>query len=372
MEAHEVGTGAAWRSHVGIPVRNLWMLLVYASDLAGFGEALETGVDGDAELNDLLARLLTVVVERRLRRSLSRGYVDRREALPRVRGRIDWLKTECGMLLRRGKVMCRYEDLTQNTPRNRLVRVALEQMSRRVRNSDLAADCRQLAGVLAAAGVVTALPTRAEMSRDRIARHDSDDRLMVAASRLALDLVLPSEAGNDAYATRLQRDETLLRTIFERAIAGLYRHELHGRDGWRVNAQKSLYWQAKQPTSGMTGRLPSMTADIVLERGSRRIVVDTKFTNALKPRQYGGSGFDSGHIYQIYAYLRSQAGNGDDVADAAEGILLYPAVDEVMDEAVTIQGHRLRFVAVDLSLRSAELRKSLLDAVRGPAATNSD
>ncbi|PVE52692.1 5-methylcytosine-specific restriction system specificity protein McrC [Arthrobacter sp. TPD3018] len=346
------------------------MLLVYASDLAGFGEALEAGMDGDAELDDLLARLLTVVVERRLRRSLSRGYVDRREGLPRVRGRIDWLETECGMLLRRGKVMCRYQDLTQNTPRNKLVRVALEQMSRRIRNSDLAADCRRLAGVLAAAGVITEMPTRAEMSRDRIARHDSDDRLMVAASRLALDQILPSEVGGDAYATRLQRDEMLLRAIFEKAVAGLYRHELHGRDGWRVNAQKSFHWQAEQPTSGIIGRLPSMAADIVLERGSRRIVVDTKFTNALKPRRYAGPGFDSGHIYQLYAYLRSQAGAGDDVADAAEGILLYPAVDEVMDEAVTIQGHRLRFVAVDLSLPSAELRKSLLDAVRGPAATS--
>lgn len=367
-----VGTDATWSSHVGIPVRNLWMLLVYASELAGFEEAHEASVDGDVELSDLLARLLTVVVERRLRRSLSRGYVDRRKALSRVRGRIDWLETECGMLLRRGKVMCRYQDLTQNTPRNRLVRVALENISRRVRNFDLASDCRRLAGVLAAAGVATDMPTRTEMSKDQIARHDADDRLMVAASRLALDLVLPSEADGDAYATRLMRDETLLRIIFEKAVAGLYRHELHGRDGWRVSSQKKLHWQTERATSGMSGRLPLMAADIVLECGSRRIVVDTKFTNALKPRQYGGHGFDSGHIYQLYAYLRSQAGAGDDAADVAEGILLYPAVDEVLNESVFIQGHRLRFVTVDLSLPSEALRKSLLDVVRGPAITDAD
>ncbi|TCP65521.1 hypothetical protein [Sphingomonas sp. PP-CE-1G-424] len=106
--------------------------------------------------------------------------------------------------------------------------------------------------------------------------------------------------------------------------------------------------------------------------GSRRIVVDTKFTNAVKPRQYGNSGFDSGHIYQLYAYLRSQAGTGDAAADAAEGILLYPAVNEVMNESVFIQGHRLRFVTVNLSLPSADLRKSLLDAVREPTAISTD
>lgn len=372
MIAPVAGTGAAWRSHVGIPVRNLWMLLVYASDLAGFDEALEVGMDGDAELSDLLARLLTTVVERRLRRSLSLGYVDRRKALPRVRGRINWLETECGMLLRRGRVMCRYQDLTHNTPRNRLVRTALETMFHRVRNPDLASNCRQLAGVLAAAGVSTGMPTRVEISRDRIARHDSDDRLMVAASRLALDLALPSEAGSDAYATKLQRDESLLRIIFEKAVAGLYRHELHGRDGWRISSQKTLHWHTERATSGMSGRLPSMAADIVLNDGSRRIIVDTKFTNALKPRQYGGYAFDSNHIYQLYAYLRSQAGAGDNVSDAAEGILLYPAVDEVMNESVFIQGHRLRFVTVDLSLPSEALRKSLLDVVREPLTIDPD
>src|SRR4051812_19957646 len=107
-----VGSGAAWHSQTGIPVRNLWMLLVYASDLARFLDPLDVQADGDAELPDLLARLLVAVVERRLRRSLSRGYQARRDVLSRVRGRIDWLETETGLLLRRGRVACRYEDLT--------------------------------------------------------------------------------------------------------------------------------------------------------------------------------------------------------------------------------------------------------------------
>ncbi len=361
-----VGVGATWRSHVGIPVRNLWMLLVYASELAGFQEAFDADVDGDAELADLLARLLVVVVERRLRRSLSRGYEDRRKALSRVRGRIDWLGTESGMLLRRGQVMCRYQDLTHDTPRNRLVKAALEMAACRVRDFRVVKDCRRMARLLAQAGVSDGRPSRTEMSRDQLARHDGDDRLMVAAARLALDLVLPSEAAGNSATTKLQRDEVLLRSIFEKAVAGLYRHELHGRDGWTISSQKTMHWQAEHATSGMEGRLPTMAADIVLQRGSRRIILDTKFTNALKPRPHGGFGFNSVHIYQLYAYLRSQSGAGDVAADAAEGVLLYPALDKVLDEAVTIQGHRLRFVTVDLSAPSAALRELLLGVVRAP------
>jgi 5-methylcytosine-specific restriction enzyme subunit McrC len=337
---------------------------MYASGLAGFRETSEADVDGDAELGDLLARLLIAVVERRLRRSLSQGYADRQQALSRVRGRIDWLETESAMLLRRGRIMCRYHELTHDTPRNRLVRAALEAAARRVSDSNVARDCRRLARLLAQAGVSEGRPSRVAMSRDQVARHDADDRLMVAAAKLALDLVLPSEIVGDHSATRLERDETLLRNIFEKAVAGLYRHELHGRDGWSISPQKTLHWRAEHASAGIGGRMPTMYADIVLQRGARRIVLDTKFTNALKSRRHGGFGFDSSHIYQLYAYLRSQGGAGDVAADTAEGILLYPAVDEILDEAVTIQGHKMRFVAVDLSAPSTKLRQALLDIVR--------
>jgi 5-methylcytosine-specific restriction enzyme subunit McrC len=73
------------------------------------------------------------------------------------------------------------------------------------------------------------------MSRDQFARHDDEDRVMVKVAQLALDLVLPSETSGDARLSRLDRDEQLLRRIFEKAVAGLYKHALHGRDGWRVD-----------------------------------------------------------------------------------------------------------------------------------------
>jgi 5-methylcytosine-specific restriction enzyme subunit McrC len=360
-----IGKGAVWRSQIGIPVRNLWMLLMYASDLADFLDRFDAEADDQADLPDLLARLLTVVVERRLHRSLSRGYQPRRDALPRVRGRIDWLGTETGLLLQRGRVMCRYEDLTHDTPRNRLVRVALETMRARVRDRALAMSCGQLAHVLEQAGVSELRPSRAEMSRDQIARHDRDDRFMVTVAELALDLILPSESAGTEHLTRLNRDEHLLRRIFEKAVAGLYRHELHGREGWHVRPKATHHRQSKLPTSGLAALLPSMEADIVLQHGAlRRILMDTKFTSILTPRPYGGVGLKSAHLYQLYAYIRSQEGRGEQAADNAEGILLHPSLDRRIDEAVTIQGHRFRFVTVDLSLPAADLRNALLEVVR--------
>ena len=357
--------GETWHSHVGIPVRNLWVLLAYASGLARFLDPIEATTDEDTELPDILARLLVSLVERRLRRSLSRGYRTREATLSRVRGRIDWLRTDTGLLLQRGQIACRFEELTHDTPRNRLVRAALESMRRRVADQQLASDCARLARELSQAGVSASRPSRGEMSRDQIARHDHDDRVMVQVAELALDLVLPGEAAGTGKLTRLDRDERLLRQIFERAVAGLYRHELHGVNGWRVRSQAKLHWQKGPSTPGLAALLPSMTADVILQHGSsRRIVLDTKFTNIITGRLHGGPGFKNDHIYQLYAYLRSQTGLGDVATDNAEGILLYPALKQHMDETVMIQGHSFRFVTVDLAAPSSKLRSDLLDVVR--------
>ena len=83
-----------------IPVRNLWLLMFYASDLfreRGRGNtALEESPD---DLPDLIAEILAHAVEQRKRRHLSMGYRSRHDVIHRVRGRIDVLTTECRQLL---------------------------------------------------------------------------------------------------------------------------------------------------------------------------------------------------------------------------------------------------------------------------------
>ncbi|MGO7446501.1 5-methylcytosine-specific restriction endonuclease system specificity protein McrC [Rhizobium ruizarguesonis] len=359
------GRTATWHSYIGIPVRNLWVLLIYASGLARFLDPFAAQVDGDAVLPDVLGRLLAFAVERRLRRNPSLGYQRRSEELSRVRGRIDWMKTEAGMLLSRGKVACRFEELTHNTPRNRLILAALVRARTGVEDTELAFRCGSLVTTLLDAGVSPSPPSRSEISRDRIGRNDADDELVVRVAELVLDLVLPSEQAGDVKVTRLDHDERLLRQIFEKAVAEFYRHEFHGRDGWRVSSQAQYAWEARDATEGLGAILPRMHADVVLQQGiARRLILDTKFTGILTHRAHGTEGIKSAHLYQLYSYIRSQVGRGDVAADCAEGILLHPSLDRHVDEAVTIQGHRLRFVTIDLASDPEKFRRDLIDIVK--------
>lgn len=356
-------------SYVGrIPIRNLWLLMFYASDL--FRERGRDGVsleEDPDDLPDLVAEILAHVVDKRQHRHLSLGYRTREAALNRVRGRIDVLTTECRQLLVRGLIACQFDELTIDTPRNRFVRAALETISRLVRRPELAHRCRKLASDMKAMGVSGAPPTRSQMNTDCFGRHDADDRYMVTVAKLAFDLALPTEVSGVNVLPLPDRGEQWVRRLFESAVGGFCGVVLSPK-GWRVSTGKRLKWQIEWSTSAISRILPNMQADIVLDHpaSNRRIVIDTKFTSILKSGRYRDETLHSGYLYQIYAYLRSQVGGEDPLADRAEGMLLHPSVGEKVDETAIIQGHRIRFRTVDLTATASEIREELIRVLVSP------
>jgi 5-methylcytosine-specific restriction enzyme subunit McrC len=123
----------------GIPVRNLWLLLLYASKLYHHCVNNQVSVEENPdEIPDLVAEILAYRTEQRLRKNLTCAYQGYEADLTRVRGRIDLLRSERHQLPIRGRIACRYEDLTVNTCRNRFVLAALGNIARIVLRQDLA------------------------------------------------------------------------------------------------------------------------------------------------------------------------------------------------------------------------------------------
>jgi 5-methylcytosine-specific restriction enzyme subunit McrC len=312
----------------------------------------------------LVAEILCRQVECRIQRNLSYGYQSREAVLGRVRGRIDLLNTERHQLLNRGKVACRFDELTINTIRNRFVRAALEEISKIVCRVALAHRCKSLAASFRRMGVTGERPVRGEVSIERFGRHDADDQPMVAAAHLAFNLALPTETAGAKHLSLPDREITWIRKLYEKGIAGFYDVVL-AEKGWRVDAGKTIRWQIESRSSGIDKILPSMRTDIVLDHlgTGRRIVIDTKFNSLVTRGWYREETLRSGYVYQIYAYLRSQEGNGDPLAEKATGLLLHPSVGDMVNEVVVIQNHDIRFATIDLGSTAKEIRAQLLQIV---------
>ena len=359
-----------------IPVRNIWLLMLYASDLYRERPQWPRNVNPENapdDLPNLVAEILTHAVERRMRRNLSFGFHRRHADLNRVRGRIDLLRTERRQLLKRGRVACSFDELTVDTPRNRFVKAALDLLSGIVNNQDLAHRCRAASASMERAGVtgdISLEQRRPRVSISRLGRLDADDRQMLAAARLAFDLTLPTEDIGTFNLAAPYRFGKRGWELYERAVAGFYQVVLDSRY-WEVSAQSTFYWPADYEASspGIRGVLPSMRPDIVIKGPAtidaatthrHRIVIDTKFTSIIDSGQYGNLRLNSENIYQMYAYVMSQGRPDDPGSLNSPGVLLYPAIDCDVDESAMIQGHEIRFATVNLAADTQTIRQQLL------------
>jgi len=341
-----------------IPVRNLWLLMLYASELTRFRDRMNILLESDSEdLPDMVAELLARAVDYRLNRNLTHDYRERSAVLTRVRGRIDLLRTEANQLLTKGEVACRFHELSIDTPRNRFVRAALERMAQFVRSRDLARRSRSLASSLTQLGVRGGRPTRAELALEQFGRNNSEDRFMMALAQLAFDLALPTESAGLTPMVSPEREEQWVRRLFEKAVLGFAQVEFEPL-GWKVSGGGQLNWQISSATDGLAAILPKMVTDILLipPSGGRQLIVDTKFTSIYAANRYGSDRLKSQYIYQIYTYVRSREGASEYVAD---GMLLHPAVDEFVFEHAVIQGHTLSFATINLSASSSKIREEL-------------
>lgn len=350
-----------------IPLRNIWVLFLYAADLVRFKDLVDIEKESVRDLPELLARLLVRVVQQRLRRNLSRGYQAQHGLLSRVRGRIDVLATASGQLLERGLVACRFQDHTMDTPRNRFVRAALDYSAAKVGNLEVARDCHTLSQRLRRLGVSSQLPSRATLSADQISRNESADLLMVSLSKMVLEGLIPSKEVGLTHAVEDDTDVHLVRRLFEKAVANALRIQLQPL-GWQVRHGRRLSWPVVKASEGIIEYLPGMKTDIELVHpGQRRkLVIDTKFTHIFTETQYKSEVLRSGYLYQIYSYLNTQeALLLSEGIEHSEGLLLHPQCGQALDAYVDMQRHRIRFKTIDLTSSAADFERQLLNIGSG-------
>lgn len=351
-----------------IPIRNLWLLQFFASHLFRTeGHKHVSAENAPEELPDLVARILADEVAQRLHRGLSVGFRSVARNERRVRGRINVLATERHQLLSRGQVNCTFDEIVTDIPSNRLIRTAHERAAVLVPEEP---RYRSLARQLEMAGVWGPCPRLADVSHLRQQRLLQRDRTMLAAAELLLTFTIPTTDDGDRLLP-LPTDDDSLRKLFEHASYGIYRHHLT-RDGWKVQHGPKQQWDISNQSTGMAAVLPHMQLDIVLEHpdpdgdGPRRIVIDTKFTSVTKAGHYRAATLSSGYVYQIYAYLMSQAAAEGE--NPSEGLMLHPVTDGHFDEEVVIQGRRIRFATVDLTASGRTIADHFLAAVTPKSA----
>ncbi|MDE0376934.1 MAG: hypothetical protein OXK16_13370 [bacterium] len=307
-----------------LPIDRVLFLISYALDIKKFGP--EDFRFGDApDLFEAMIPGFVAQVRRAFRRGLLRGYRVEEEALHGVRGRIrfnDQIRDRFGIF---PPVEVSYDDFTEDTEMNRLIKAAIVRLGRmRIRSRDARTRLRAFDRVL---GQVTdieyqrgAIP---DFSFNRLNRHYEP------AIRLAQLILRSTSIEFSRGGVRSSSFLVDMNKVFEDFMVTALHEALRvtGRD-FPQGASGRRMWLA--------GDRIRLKPDISWWEGSRCVFVgDIKY----KKTDYGIPNAD---LYQLLAYTIA--------ADLPSGLLIYAQGEEnPISHTIKHVGKRLEVVAVELS-----------------------
>ena len=257
--------------------------------------------------SDLLELLIGLFANRLLvavRRGLPRRYVGREEDLRLMRGRLHVVRQITTLAARPDVLACRFDELSENTPLNRVLKAAVVRLANVTRSAANARLLVELAARLEPVGLSpTPLEEPVRLDRTNTAFHD-----LYQLARLLLSGDWQSTASGQSLGFSLLFP---MPELFEKFV---------GRCLCRALAPWQVRLQARDHSALQDdeGRLFELRPDAVVETPNGPIVLDTKW-KALAPSGGRTLGVAQADIYQMLAYAQAYK--------AKRLVLLYPWLD---------------------------------------------
>jgi 5-methylcytosine-specific restriction enzyme subunit McrC len=331
-------------------VKNIYYMLSYA-----YQALQETGFDNVASedfenIHDLFAAILIHGVGAQVKRGLHRDYIPEEEALTGLRGQIRVAETIKRQTRPQGRLVCGYDDFTENSPHNQVLKSVMLLLLRHGNvKPENKKSLRKL--LLYFSNVADIHPSEIRWDILKYHRNNASYRMLMEICRLAVEgLLLTTEAGEHKLVSWLNNEKMYY--LYQRFVLAFYKRH-------RPELSPSASYINWDITGGEKSEyLPSMQSDIILQNGNKTIIIDTKYYNRTMQTHHERSTYISGNLYQIYAYVMNYSKG---VSGDVTGVLLYAKTDETItpDVNMIISGNRINLKTLDLNTNFSDISEQL-------------
>ena len=351
-----------------IPILNVYYMLCYAWGHVQERDTarLET-LANLSTVHDLLGKVLAGGVNHLIRRGMDRGYQERREDLAGIRGKLVVGDTVKRALKARARAACDFEELSADTLRNRILRASLRRLSQDTSRIALAPPVRSTvrSAYRSMPGVSPLRLTRGAFTRVQLAGGNRKlYRFLLSVCWLIHESLAVDEQTGRSVFRDFRRDKATMWRLFEDFVIGFYRRE---RRDFTVRGRGISWCGMEGTTETNRGLVPGMQADVIIESKTRerRIILDTKYYKTVLP----GGKLNSGHLYQLLAYLRNRQARHP-VGPQHEGILLYAQSGECVRADIRLEGFSIQARTVDLNRDWREIHREMLAILDPPSSSS--
>jgi len=291
-------------------------------------------------------------MKRLLRQGIDRAYVAHTQDTQNPKGKIAIADSLKRGLLPRNAVACVVDELRHDVLHNRILRATLHCLASTAEiDLGFRHELRMLEKQL---DDVSSIAIHAEhFARVQLHRNNAFYRFLLNVCELCFFALLPSERkGNIGLRIFLEmkseceKCSKILSITFIASNNSTSRYRVNVSIGIRANAMRKL------------ALLPEMVTDVGLNSPSRKIVIECKFTPDALKENWGKLSARSGHLYQLFAYLKHLERRGG-AHKHCEGLLLYPRATHSVDFVFDTKGHTVRVVTLDLRAGWTDIKVQL-------------
>ena len=327
-------------------------MLSYAFTTLNRGGYEDVAAEEFENMHNLFAAILAKGIGRQLKQGLYRTYLNRKEDIAAVRGKIDMPGTIQNRFARKRVLTCEYDELSENNLLNQILKTTVLLLLRHARvDQEYKSELKK--EMLFFSAVDTVDPAAIRWSEIRFQRNNNTYRMLISLCQFILEgMLLTTESGEYKLASFV--DEQRMNRLYEKFILEYYAKECP-----QVKATASqIPWVLDD---GMGTMLPVMQSDIMLTKGNEVLIIDAKYYTHTTQTQYDVHTLHSGNLYQIFTYVKNKDKEFGGLPHTVSGMLLYAATDEAIqpDNSYRMSGNKISVKTLDLNRDFSEIAAQL-------------
>lgn len=323
-------------------IKNIYYMLSYAFTTLTPIQDDEIAAEEFDNIHNLFAAILAKGIGQQLKQGLYREYLNCKEDMPVMRGKIDMLGTIKNRLARKQVLTCEYDELSENNLLNQILKTTVMLLIRHAKvDAEYKSDLKK--EMLFFSDVDTIEPTSIKWSSIRFQRSNRGYRMLISLCQFILEgMLLTTEQGEYRLAAFV--DEQRMCRLYEKFILEYFSKEYPVLS---VRASQ-IPWALDD---GVGTMLPIMQSDITLSYGSKVLIIDAKYYAHTTQVQYDKHALHSSNLYQIFTYVKNKDSEYGDEPHEVSGMLLYAKTDEVIqpDSTYMMSGNRISVKTLDLN-----------------------
>lgn len=324
-------------------IKNIYYMLSYAFTTLNQGGYENVAAEEFDNLHNLFSAILAKGIGRQLKQGLYREYLNRKEDVAVVRGKIDMPGTIQNRLARKRVLTCEYDELSENNLLNQILKTTVMILLRHAKvDTEYKTNLKR--EMLFFSNVDIIDPASIHWDSIRFQRNNNTYRMLVSLCQLLLEgMLLTTDDGEYRLATFI--DEQRMSRLYEKFILEFYAKECP-----QVKATASqIPWALDD---GIGTMLPIMQSDIMLSQGNKVLIIDAKYYTHTTQVQYDVHTLYSNNLYQIFTYVKNKDTEFGEKPHTVSGMLLYARTDETIqpDNVYQMSGNKISVKTLDLNL----------------------